>query len=313
MSKYFITGSGTLATELIAQLYDTAERIVIYSRDEGKHALLKERFPEGPPSAMRYRIGDIRDHERMVIAMKDCDTVIHTAAMKRIEVCDTEIYECMKTNIIGSYNVVRACAEVGIKKAMFISTDKAAGGAVGAYGISKRFAEELFVQSNNYSETAYAACRYGNIRGSRGSVHGYWERLAAEGKPLTVTHPDMTRWFWDIKDAARFVLDRLVHMERGVTYVPKMPSYKMMDVAREYSQDIVITGLRCGEKLHECMIDENESTQTYETADYYAIYPYSHLWGTVKPDGVRVPAGFTLKSCNHIISDLFLKNEGLAP
>jgi UDP-N-acetylglucosamine 4,6-dehydratase/5-epimerase len=309
--RVFITGSGTLATELVKQLHSTAERIVIYSRDEGKHAVLKETYPEGPPGPMRYRIGDIRDYERLVIAMQDCDTVIHTAAMKRIETCAAEVYECMKTNILGTYNVARACAATGIKKAMLISTDKACNAVSGGYGKSKAFAEELFIQSNLYSTCHYAACRYGNIKGSRGAVHNTWAKLAAEGKTINVTHPEMTRWFWDIVDAGKFVLSTVEHMKRGVVYVPKMPGYKMIDIAKEFTSDIKITGLRCGEKLHEEMISETEATYTYETADFYAIYPVSHEWERAPTvEGTKVPKDFVLRSCNGMVTDAVLKNGG---
>lgn len=311
--NYFFTGSGTLATELVEQLYDDADKIVIYSRDEGKHHILKDQYPEGPPGPMRYRIGDIRDYDRLVTAMHDCDIVIHTAAMKRIETCEAEVYECMHTNILGSYNVARACNATGILCAMLISTDKSVD-AAGMYGASKRVAEELFIQSNNYGDCHFAVCRYGNVKGSRGSLNTIWDKQIRNHLALTVTHADMTRWFWTIEEAAAFVLDRLGHMERGVIYVPKMTGYSIMQMAKNLSSDIVITGLRCGEKLHESMISQTEVQNTYEHPTYYTIYPFSHEWQkNIKYSGTKVPDDFRSISCSDMVSDLCLKNEGREP
>jgi FlaA1/EpsC-like NDP-sugar epimerase len=172
-------------------------------------------------------------------------------------------------------------------------------------------AEEVWIQSNLYSECNYAACRYGNIKGSRGAVHGLWERQAKKKQPITLTHQGMTRWFWEIKDAAQFILHRLIEMQRGVIYVPKMPGYRMLDVAKGYSHNITITGLRCGEKLHEEMISETESQNTYESGDFYTIYPFSHEWAQgIKYSGIKVPEGFTYRSCTGMTSDVCPKNEG---
>jgi UDP-N-acetylglucosamine 4,6-dehydratase len=276
--KVCITGgSGTLGQELAQQLYGKADKIVIFSRSESLQAEMRSKFPEGPPGPTRYRIGDVRDFDRLKSAMHDCDTVIHAAAMKRIDTCETEVYECLKTNIEGTANVARACNELGIKQAMFVSTDKACD-PISAYGCAKAFSEHLWIQSNNYGTCNFAAIRYGNVAGSKGSVHAMWEKM--RGQELKITHPEMTRFFWSIQEAAKFLLACMATQERGVIYIPKMKSYRMIDIAKEYSDKIKIGGLRCSEKIHEELISETDISSGFarDNGTHYSIYPIHHAW-----------------------------------
>lgn len=295
--KYFITGgTGTLGKELVKQLYCSAERIVVYSRDEAKQAAMMKTFPEGGADGpMRYRIGDVRDYDRLKQAMEDCDTVIHTAAMKRIDTCEYNIFEAIKTNVEGSLNVVKAANSLGYEKAVLISTDKACN-SCSTYGTTKSMAEKIFSNANNYGKCCSYSVRYGNVAGSRGAVHNIWKEAAESGKPINLTHPDMTRWFWSISEAAMFVMHTLPNAGRGVIYVPKMQAHKLYDLASKFSDNINITGLRCSEKLHEEMVSVTEATNTYETPEWYAIHPIQVDYATTNPRGILVPAGFTLTS-----------------
>ena len=275
--KIFITGgSGTLGKELVKQLVKRpdCERIVVYSRDEGKHAEMRELFPEGPPSVMRYRIGDIRDRDRIQEAMDDCTHVIHAAAMKRIDDCANHVQECVKTNVIGTMNVIDACELGCVEKALFISTDKACA-SISAYGASKYMAEHAWIHANSRLQCKYAVCRYGNVIGSRGSVFHKWRDMS--GGEIPVTDMEATRFFWAVKDAAEFALSTLDSMQGGCVYVPKMKSYNRADVARNYG-DPVEVGMRTNEKRHEYMISSDESAWSRDIGDRYVIYPMFHQW-----------------------------------
>ena len=292
----FLTGSGSLATELVKQLSPRKEvaKIVIYSRDEGKHAKLRKSFPEGPPSKLRYRIGDIRDLPRLTEAMQDCTHVIHTAAMKRIDDCANHVQECVHTNVIGSKNVIQACHANDIDRCLLISTDKACS-PISAYGASKLMAEHLFIHANSKLNTMFAVARYGNVIGSRGSVFHKWRELSENTvkveehipgvgdrgtirlQDIPVTSKYMTRFFWSVSEAANFALDCLYTMRRGMIYIPKMKSYRMWDIARCYGNPVE-TELRTAEKIHEAMVSPDEAPYLYEAGKAMAIYPEHHQW-----------------------------------
>jgi UDP-N-acetylglucosamine 4,6-dehydratase/5-epimerase len=298
MNVFITGGSGTLGRELVRQLADTAEKIVIYSRDESKQAAMKAEFPETSVGNIRYRIGDIRDIDRMRIAMHDCDTVIHAAAMKRIDTCETEVYECLKTNIDGTANVAKLCNELGIAKAVFISTDKACD-PISAYGAAKAFSEHLWVQSNNYGPCRFNVVRYGNVRGSKGSIHEQWE--SKRGQRITVTSPEMTRYFWNLEDAAAFCLWALDSPSRGIILAPKMCSFRIIEIARQYSFDIEITGLRCNEKLHERLVCDSDivSGLARDIGNAWAIFPHNHDW-----DYGQTPYGKMITETKGVTSEI---------
>jgi FlaA1/EpsC-like NDP-sugar epimerase len=241
--------------------------------------------------------------------MADCNIVVHAAALKRIDTCESEVYECMETNIIGTANVAKLCNEYHIEHAIFVSTDKACS-PISAYGCAKAFSEHLWIQSNNYGCCKFTVLRYGNVKGSRGSLHALWETMVDE--ELSVTHPDMTRFFWTIADAAQFIVWAIHNGESGVIYIPKMRGYKIMDIAREYSDKIKIVGLRTNEKLHEELVSASEVSTAMDQGERYAIYPVKHEWTReLKQKGT--PLKFPVKSCDGLTSDSCLSNEGREP
>jgi UDP-N-acetylglucosamine 4,6-dehydratase len=289
-------GSGALGTELVRQLnpIEDVQKIIIYSRDEAKQAKLKAVFGE---DKVRYRVGDIRDLPRLKMAMRDCDVVIHAAAMKRIDTCEEEVFEAVKTNVEGSINVALACAGSCVDTAILVSSDKACN-PCSVYGTTKLLAEHVFIQANNYGKCKFACLRYGNVVGSTGSIHQMWSNRL-KGSKIMVTHDQMTRWFWTVEEAAEFCKSKINGCERGVIYIPKMISYNIMDIALEHAcrDDIDITGLRCNEKIHEELVTHEEADRCYENDMYYTIYPYRHEWcKKLYPSGRRVSSGFTYRS-----------------
>lgn len=312
MSGIFITGgTGYLGRELVRQLLaqDSRQRIVVFSRSESRQAEMKRQYPEGGPLGLRYRIGDIRDIDRLRMAMRDCGICIHTAALKRIECCEQEPYDAIATNVIGSQNVLRVCQELAYHRCIVISTDKAVQPAPLLYGATKLCMERMAVSYNNMGTCRISVVRYANVRGSTGSCLSLWESQVKAGQPLTITHPDMTRLWIDIGDAARFVLDRLQDMEGGEIFVPRCQARGILDMAlslaphREYP--ITVTGLRADEKMHETLISEMEAERTYaQPGDWYTIYPSLHDWrAQFERRGGKVPPGWRYgsdASCNRV-------------
>jgi len=302
--NYLITGgTGSIGKELVAQLLSNGEsgKIVIYSRDEAKQAAMAEEFPEGGRAGLRYIIGDICDYDRLVYAMKNACVVIHAAAMKRIDTCEYNPVESVRVNVLGSLNVARACIQNGVELAMFLSTDKACN-PCSAYGAQKAAVERMWIGMNNMtSKTLFNCVRYGNVYGSRGSVIQKWHEAAEAGEAIKVTSSEMSRFFWNIDEAAAFirkrVLDGVEQFDRGLTYVPKMRSFKMIELALSTSHNIEIIGLRCPEKVDEDLISSVEGAYTNEMPDHYIIYPLQHDWAAeIIGRGKGVPAGFKLSS-----------------
>lgn len=302
--NYFITGgTGSIGHELVAQLLSKPDshRIVIYSRDEAKQAAMAEEYPEGGASGLRYVVGDINDYDRLVYAMRGASTVIHAAAMKRIDTCEYNPLESLRVNVIGSMNVAKACIECGVTISMFLSTDKACN-PCSAYGAQKAAVERFWIGMNNMSpRTLFNVCRYGNVYNSRGSVIQKWKEAAASGEPLKITAPEMTRFFWDIDDAAIFILKRIndgeKSFDRGLIYVPKMQTFNMVDIALAISKNIEVIGLRCPEKMNEDLISVVEGASTRDQGNHYIIYPLQHDWcRLIIPRGNNVEEGFSLSS-----------------
>ena len=299
MKIALIGGSGSLGRALARKLKDE-DRVVIYSRTEGRQQEMAQELPEGGPRGLRYILGDVTDYRRLCEAIQGCDVVVHAAADKMIDACTYNIYQSTKNNIYGTENVARACNEVGVSIALFVSSDKACN-AVSAYGAQKFLGEQLFTSSNNYGKCIFNSVRYGNCIASNKSMFHTWRYLAISGKPIPVTHADMTRFYWSIEEAAQFILDRINNIlrseDRGCIYVPRMNSYKLMDIARTYSHNIVYTGLRGPEKIHEELVSRVEANHTYDRGDHYIIYPGYHNWCDVTQCiGAKVPSDFTLTS-----------------
>lgn len=254
MTSYLITGgTGTFARAFIKCILPTAKRVVAYARHEKEmHEWEKEL---GSPPNARFYLGDVRDLGRLEMALEGIDTIIHTAALKRIEQCERDPFECKRTNIDGTENVIRAALRSGVTRAILLSTDKAVA-PVNVYGASKQMAEALFLAANNISggKCAFGVVRYGNIWGSRGSVVPTWIDDLALGKTIKITDPECTRFYMTLNQAVDLVLDTLATMKGGELVIPSLPAYRLGDLALAMGvKAMKVTGLNGYEKRHETM------------------------------------------------------------
>ncbi len=276
-------------------------KLIIFSRDELKqHEMQTAGFDQ--PN-LRYFIGDIRDRERLTRAMHGVDIVVHAAALKQVPACEYNPMEAVKTNIMGTSNVVEAALDAGVKKVMALSTDKAVN-PVNLYGATKLAAEKLTVQSNTYaagSATRYSCVRYGNVVGSRGSVVPVFLAQRKQGC-VTITDERMTRFWLSLERGVQFVIECIEQMHGGEVFVPKIPSMKVIDLAKAIAPDaaISVVGIRPGEKLHEVLISEDESRNTVERETMYIVKPPATLWErSLQYDGKPLPEGFRYASDNN--------------
>lgn len=250
-------------------------RVIVYSRDELKQFEMQQEFNS---PAMRYFIGDVRDAQRLVQAMRGVDFVVHAAALKQVPAAEYNPMECIKTNIHGAENVINAALENNIEKVIALSTDKAAN-PINLYGATKLVSDKLFVAANNIAgghQTRFAVVRYGNVVGSRGSVVPFFKKLIADGAPeLPITDPRMTRFWITLQDGIDLVFKSFKRMYGGEIFVPKIPSARMTDLAAAMAPGlpIRIIGIRPGEKLHEIMCPADNAHQTLEFDDHYVICP----------------------------------------
>ena len=277
------------------------KKIIIFSRDELKQHEMQVHGFDHP--SLRYFIGDVRDRERLVRAMHSVDIVVHAAALKQVPACEYNPMEAIKTNIMGTANVVEAALDAGVKKVMTISTDKAVSPA-NLYGATKLAAEKLTVQSNAYAAgtaTRYSCVRYGNVVGSRGSVVPLFLKQRESGK-VTITDERMTRFWLSLEQGVKFVIRCIEQMHGGEVFVPKIPSTRVVDLARAIvpNAEIDIVGIRPGEKLHEALISEDEARNTVEREDMFVVIPTEPLWErNVTYEGNPLPAGFRYTSDNN--------------
>jgi UDP-N-acetylglucosamine 4,6-dehydratase len=259
------------------------ERLVIFSRDEQKQYDMAHENGLRDQPALRYFIGDVRDGDRLDMALRGIDVVIHAAALKHVPTAEYNPFECIHTNVLGAENVVRSAIRQNVDKVIALSTDKAAN-PINLYGASKLASDKIFVAGNALSGregTRFAVVRYGNVVGSRGSVVPYFRRLVAEGaKALPITDPRMTRFWITLRQGVAFVLSSLEHMEGGEIFVPKIPSMKIVDLAETMAPGLPteIVGIRPGEKLHEIMITVDDARSTVELDDRYVIEPAFATW-----------------------------------
>jgi len=266
-------GTGALGQALTRRLLDAENgpgRIVIYSRGEHKQESMARLFGNG---RLRYFIGDVRDKDRLSMAMRGCDTVIHAAALKVVPIAEYNPTECIKTNVQGAQNVCDAAIESGVKKALAISTDKACE-PLNIYGATKLVAEKIFTGANTLSagRTLFSSVRYGNVDGSTGSVMPLFKRLVQEGTPITVTHPDMTRFSISMDAAVDLILYAIENMRGREVFIPKLPSFKVTDLATALSPEPwKVSGIRAGEKIHETLISESESRCAVETEKHFIL------------------------------------------
>ena len=293
-------GTGSLGESLVEYFLSktNSRRVVVFSRDELKQQNMRIKFNDN--SRLRWFLGDIRDLERLKRAFHGVDFVVHAAALKQVDTGEYNPMEFIKTNIIGSQNVIDAAIDCGVKRLVALSTDKASS-PVNLYGATKLTADKLFVAANNYSftyGTSFSVVRYGNVMGSRGSVIPFFQKIAAEGLPLPITDLRMTRFWIDIDSAVKFVVDSLEIMTGGELYVPKIPSMRIVDLAKAVSpvSELQEIGLRPGEKLHEEMISEDDIRRTIITGDRYVVMPTISEWGYKPPSGSQMVEGKAYRS-----------------
>jgi len=307
------TGSfGKKYTEILLKKYKP-NKIIIYSRDELKQYEMAQVFND---KCMRYFIGDVRDKERLRKAMEDVDIVIHAAALKHVPVAEYNPMECIKTNINGAQNVIDCAIETEVERVIALSTDKAAA-PINLYGATKLASDKLFIAANNLvgkRKTRFSVVRYGNVIGSRGSVVPFFVKLIKEGKKeLPITHKDMTRFLITLKEGVEFVLKNFERMQGGEIFVPKLPSMRIVDLAKALCSECELKyiGIRPGEKLHEVMITRDD--RCVEFSDHYVIVPTinfnfsaDYTKNNLGESGVYKDIGFEYSSGNN---DWWLSRE----
>lgn len=303
MDSILVTGgAGSWGKVFARRVLDGAldvNRLVVYSRDEWKHSEMAEEFAHDP--RLRFFIGDVRDPERLRLAMRGVDFVVHAAALKQVPAAEYNPMEVVKTNILGAQNVVTAAMDAGVRRVVALSTDKAVN-PVNLYGATKLAAEKVFIASNNLVgslPTRFCVVRYGNVLGSRGSVIPYFAKLLANGPcELPVTHPEMTRFWMTLDEAASLVLRALNTARGGEIFVPKLPSARIVDIAKALDPDagLRFVGIRPGEKVHETLIPAEDARHTVDLESEYVILPEICLEWHKNGDFPHVPDGFSYTS-----------------
>ena len=294
-------GTGSFGKKFIRTMLNehTPTKLIIYSRDELKQHEMRQYGFDSP--RLRYFIGDVRDRERMVRALNGVDIVVHAAALKQVGACEYNPQEAIKTNINGTSNVIEASIDMGVKRVLALSTDKAVN-PVNLYGATKLAAEKLVVQSNSYAGskvTRMSCVRYGNVVGSRGSVVPVFLEQSKKGK-ITITDERMTRFWITLDQGVHFVMNCIEKMQGGEVFVPKIPSMTITDLAKTVAPDaeVEVIGIRPGEKLHEVLISEDEARTTIELEDMYVVQPAEALWfgHTWEQQGNRLEDGYRYAS-----------------
>lgn len=301
------TGSfGRAFVDAVLSTYPEVERVVIYSRDELKQSEMSKDIPSSNDPQVRYFIGDVRDKDRLARAMEGIDTVVHAAALKQVPVCEYNPFEAIKTNVLGAQNVIENAIDMGVSRVVALSTDKACA-PINLYGATKLCSDKLFIAANHFRgqhDVRFSVVRYGNVMGSRGSVIPYFLSLRDEGV-LPVTDPRMTRFNITLSEGVDLVLHVLERMWGGELFVPKIPSYRITDVAEAVAPGArhEIVGIRPGEKLHEEMITETDALMTLEFDDRYVVLPSVGLWDADEYarefDGQPVAEGFSYNSATN--------------
>ena len=302
-------GTGSFGHKFVEKILKdyNPQKVIIYSRDEFKQDLMEKEFRRKFPNktkVLRFFIGDVRDRDRLYRAFKGVDYVIHAAAMKQVPACEYNPFEAIKTNIHGAQNIVDAAIDCNVKKVVALSTDKAVN-PINLYGGTKLVSDKLFISGNAYSAghgTVFSVVRYGNVSGSRGSVIPFFESLIKEGKKvLPITDYRMTRFWITLDEGVDLVFKALEESRGGETYISKIPSFNITDLAKAmcHNVDMQEVGIREGEKLHEVMITKDDSRMTYEYEKHYIIYPHFDWWNSQRhmtPNGKLVEEGFEYNS-----------------
>ena len=275
-------GTGSFGRQLVKEVSGLSpNNVVIYSRDEDKQYSMKQDLADEKISErISFVIGDIRDYERFYSASKNMDVIFHAAALKQVPTVELYPYEAVKTNILGTYNIVRAAVARKVKNVISISTDKAVK-PVNAMGMTKALQEKIILSDDLQKDTTKFSCvRYGNVLGSRGSVIPLWDSKIKKNKPLPVTHPDMTRFMLTLGEAIHLVFYALKNAKGGEIFVKKAPATKIVDLAKVYAENITgkndypieYVGRRAGEKIHEVLVSEEEMRNVKEMKDHYIIH-----------------------------------------
>lgn len=303
-------GTGSFGKKFLEMIFTryNPKKVIIYSRDEFKQSIMQTEFKDKVDmKKLRFFIGDVRDRERLYRAFDGVDYVIHAAAMKQVPTCEYNPMEAIKTNIHGAQNVIDAALDRGVKKVVALSTDKAVN-PINLYGGTKLVSDKLFIAANAYSGkagTVFSVVRYGNVAGSRGSVIPIWERMIEKGeKILGVTDMRMTRFWITLEQGVELVFKALEEAQGGETYISKIPSFHIGDLAKAMLPDCEIheIGIREGEKLHEVMVTRDDSRSTYEYDKHYIIYPnYSWAYDSaILAGGKLVEEGFEYNSGSNV-------------
>lgn len=304
-------GTGSFGRQYVRTILSRyrAKKLIIYSRDELKQFEMAQEFPDTRYPCMRYFLGDVRDRDRLTLAMRGVDFVIHAAALKQVPAAEYNPMECIKTNIHGAENVIHSAIQNEVEKVIALSTDKAAS-PINLYGATKLVSDKLFVAANNITgghRTRFAAVRYGNVVGSRGSVVPLFKRLIDQkAESLPITDARMTRFWITLQQGVDFVLKNFARMRGGEIFVPKIPSIRIVDLAAAMAPDLPrhVVGIRPGEKIHEIMCPADDSHLTLEFHDHFVIIPTitfvdggnSYSPNKIEEEGVPVPQGFEYNS-----------------
>lgn len=278
------------------------KKVIIYSRDEYKQFLMENKYKDFR-KVLRFFIGDVRDEERLKLAMKDIDFVIHAAALKQVPACEYNPNEAIKTNVNGAMNVINSCLTANVKKVVALSTDKAVN-PINLYGGTKLVSDKMFTAANAYSGeygTKFSVVRYGNVAGSRGSVIPFFQNIIDNGgKELPITDYRMTRFWISLEQGVELVIKALEESRGGETFISKIPSFKITDLAEAMLPgcEKPEVGIREGEKLHEVMVTREDSLHTYEYEKHFIVYPHYNWWGEkdIIPGGKLVTPGFEYSS-----------------
>jgi len=300
-------GTGSFGKQFISTIlsrYPDVKKIVLYSRDELKQSLIRQQYPANKYPQLRFFIGDVRDKDRMIQACEGVDVIIHAAAIKQVDTAEYNPTECIRTNVDGAENVIQAALVCGVKDVVALSTDKACA-PINLYGATKLTSDKLFAAANNIrgsKDIRFSIVRYGNVMGSRGSVIPFFIEKKKEGL-LPITHEEMTRFNISLQDGVDLVMFALANHIGGEIFIPKIPSYKILDIAEAIAPECSrkVVGIRPGEKLHEEMITDTDSLNTIDLGDYYAILPsvsymYTEAEFMAHHKAEKVPFGFKYNS-----------------
>ncbi len=299
------TGSfGNAFTEYVLENYEP-KKVIIYSRDEFKQFQMANKFKKYKEK-LRFFIGDVRDRERMFRALDGVDYVVHAAAMKQVPACEYNPIEAVKTNINGAMNLVDAALDRGVKRVVALSTDKAVN-PINLYGGTKLVSDKLFIAANAYSgakDVCFCVVRYGNVAGSRESVSPFFKKIIEQGEDvLPITDFRMTRFWISLEEGVQLVIKALQEARGGETFISKIPSFKVTDLAQAMAPGCLQkeVGIREGEKLHEIMVTREDSAMAYEYEKHYIIYPHYNWWkeSSILPGGEKVKEGFEYSSGNN--------------